>query len=356
MSLAGNLSLIKDSFCLQTGDFILPATGVSAIFGLSGSGKTTFLRALAGFENEATGQLNFGEQVWLNKKKSTPIYKRQLGYVFQEASLFQHLDVKQNLEYGLKRAKGNQQITLNQVIDWLGVEKLLNRDVANLSGGEKQRVAIGRALLSQPNILMMDEPLASLDVFAKRQIMPYLEKLTKELAIPILYITHSAEEVERLADTVVFMADGKITAIEPLGEALNKKNTPLYQHQEPKAVLSAVIKYHHVEDALFELSVGNAQLFIAEQAKKIGETIRLVIPANQVSLVKEQPEASSMLNYLAVTIEEIDDFNKYSKLIRLRIENATLPLLAQITNRSVQQLQLQPQQRWVAAIKTVSIL
>ena len=356
MNLIGNLTLTKENFCLQTGDFALPATGVTAIFGESASGKTTFLRALAGFEPETTGNLQFEDEIWLQDNQAMPTYKRRLGYVFQDASLFSHLSVEQNLNYGLKRRKTKLTIEFSQVVKWLGLEDLLSRRITNLSGGEKQRVAIGRALLAQPQILMMDEPLAALDVFAKRQIMPYLERLTVELKIPILYITHSAEEVERLADSVVFMQQGKITTIETITDALNKENSPLYQHKEPKSVLPAVIKQHYEQDGLSELSVGSVELFVAQQNKKVGEKVRLVIAANQVSLVKEKPIASSMLNYFPVTIEAIDDFNSYSQLVKLRIENNPLPLLAQITKRSVQQLGLQAQQKWVAAIKTVSIL
>ena len=364
MSLSGNLSLIKDNFTLKTGYFSFSSQGVTAIFGVSGSGKTTFLRALAGFEPEIKGELIFGEEIWLGVKKTMPVHKRKLGYVFQEPSLFTHLNVEQNLRYGLKRAKrivgkrtlNGSYIEFNQVVSWLGLGSLLNRDVANLSGGEKQRVAIGRALLSQPKILMMDEPLASLDIFAKRQIMPYLEKLRDELAIPILYISHSAEEVERLADNVVFMEQGKISAIEPIEKALNKKHTPLYQHSEPKSVLPAMIKNHLEEEGLTELLVGNSQIFVPLLDKKLGEKARVVIAASQVSLIHEKPQQTSMLNHLPVEIEAIDDFNNYSQLVTLRIQNNPLPLLAQITKRSVQQLHLQPKQYWVAAIKTVSIL
>lgn len=356
MNLLGNIQLKKDDFVLETGDFELSLTGVTAIFGQSGSGKTTFLRALAGFEESTTGNVRFGDDDWLKSHQSMPVHKRNLAYVFQDASLFSHLNVEKNLSYGLKRSRSSLKITFEQVVDWLNLGGLLERSVNHLSGGEKQRVAIGRALLSQPKILMMDEPLASLDITAKRQIMPYLEKLRDELSIPILYISHSSEEVERLADTVVFMEQGKITAIESIEQALNNKNTPLYQQEELKSVLPAKVKQHFSEDCLSELSVGNTQLYVSQLNKQIAEKVRVVIAASQVSLMQEKPLETSMLNHLAVTIEAIDDFNSYSKLVRLRIKDNPLPLLAQITKRSVKQLNLQPNQHWVAAIKTVSIL
>lgn len=356
MQLSGNLSLTQGNFTLATGDFSLPAKGVTAILGLSGSGKTTFLRSLAGFEENAQGKLTFGEDIWLDEKKSTPVYQRQLGYVFQEASLFVHLNVEQNLNYGLKRAKKQINITFLQVVEWLGLDALLAREVINLSGGEKQRVAIGRALLSQPSILMMDEPLSSLDIFSKRQIMPYIEKLRDELSIPILYISHSVEEIARLADTVVFMEKGNITAIEPIENALNKKDSPIYAHEEPRAILPAMVKKHFEEDGLSELFLGNEILYVPMLNKPLGESVRVVIAANQISLTKEKSVQSSMLNNLSVTIEAIEPFNEYSQLVALKIEKVFVPLFAQITNRSVKQLNLQPNQQWIAAIKTVSIL
>lgn len=362
--LSGNLSLQRGQFHLQTGDFSIPLKGVTAIFGHSGSGKTSFLRCLAGFEEAAKGYVLFSDQAWLKENKVLPIHKRQLGYVFQEASLFAHLDVEANLRYGLKRnlfkKSRSKQITFDQVVNWLALEELLKRDVSTLSGGERQRVAIGRTLLSQPKILMMDEPMASLDLFAKRAIMPYLERLRDELDIPILYISHSPEEVERLADTVIFMNEGKIDSIEPIEEALNRTDTPLYQSSEPRSVLSAKVVEQLPEQGLTRLQVGEAELFvpaIIEVSKKHHNSqVRVVIAANQVSLMAEQPKLTSMLNHLPVVIESIEEQNQYSLLLTLRIENAPWPLLAQVTKRSQQTLELQVGQSWVAALKSVSIL
>ncbi|WP_051640788.1 molybdenum ABC transporter ATP-binding protein [Thiomicrorhabdus sp. Milos-T2] len=362
--LQGQLYWQRGDFTLDTGNFEIPAKGLTAIFGHSGSGKTTFLRCLAGFENTAKGQVVFSDQAWLLNGKSMPIYKRQLGYVFQEASLFSHLNVEDNLRYGLKRAQkkspGLVDIEFEQVIEWLGLADLLNRNTITLSGGERQRVAIGRTLLSQPKILMMDEPMAALDLFAKRAIMPYLERLRDELAIPILYITHSPEEVERLADTVIFMQQGRITSIEPIEPALNRPNTPLYQGAEPRSVLSAKVVEKFDDEGLTRLQVGDAELFVPSvedaQANQMGGQVRVVISAKQVSLLSEQPSQTSMLNHLAVTIESIDTHNEYSYLLKLRVENEPWPLLAQVTKRSHNKLNLQVGQAWVAAIKSVSIL
>ncbi|HHT00396.1 MAG TPA: molybdenum ABC transporter ATP-binding protein [Thiomicrospira sp.] len=363
-SLHGHLTIQRGDFSLDTGGFEIPAAGLTAIFGHSGSGKTTLLRCLAGFENEAKGQVIFSGQAWLHQGKSLAIHKRGLGYVFQEASLFAHLNVEQNLRYGLKRANkkspGLVNIEFEQVVEWLALADLLDRNATTLSGGERQRVAIGRTLLSQPKILMMDEPMASLDLFAKRAIMPYLERLRDELEIPILYISHSPEEVERLADNVVFMQKGKITSIEPIEEALNRKDTPLYQGGEPRSVLSAQVVEHIKDEGLTRLKAGEAELFVpateGDKTSTTGSNVRVVISAKQVSLMAEQPKQTSMLNHLPVKIEAIEEHNEYSYLIKLRVKNEPWPLIAQVTKRSSKSLNLQVEQAWVAAIKSVSIL
>ncbi len=356
-SLRGNLFLHQGDFTLNSGEFELPAQGVTAVFGHSGSGKTTFLRCLAGFEASATGRVFFGEQAWLNNGKSLAVHKRDLGYVFQENSLFTHLNVADNLRYGLKRSQKQQRIIeFSQVIEWLGLTTLLARNPESLSGGERQRVAIARTLLSQPKILMMDEPMASLDLFSKRAIMPYLEGLRDELDIPILYISHSPEEVERLADTVVFMEQGKILSIEPIEEALNRKNTPLYQGMEPRSVFTAQVVSHSEVDGLSLVRAGDAQLWVAKVKESVGVNVRVVIAAQNVSLMLSKPEQTTVLNHLSVTIVAVEKFNESSYLLRLSVNNETWPLLAKVTKRSVNNLNLKVGQAVTAAIKSASIL
>ncbi|VAW45742.1 Molybdenum ABC transporter ATP-binding protein ModC [hydrothermal vent metagenome] len=360
MSLKGSLTLYRDSFCLETGKFEFPLKGVIAIFGRSGSGKTTLLRCLAGLENDVMGQLTFNDQVWLKGKEQFPVHKRKLGYVFQEANLFQHLSVEENLWYGFKRhkklMKGKVSIHFKQVVTWLSLEPLLQRSPNTLSGGERQRVAIGRALLSQPKILLMDEPMASLDLYAKREIVPYLERLRDELAIPILYVTHSPDEVERLADSVLFIEQGRITHFEAIEQALNRVGTPLYQGENPRSVLSAEVMHHDQEDGLSCLKVGQECLWIPEVSNQEGEMVRITVSAQHISLLAEKPEKSSVLNYLSVTIKSIEAMNDYGVLIHLGIANKEWPLLAKITKRSYRVLDLQEGQQWIAAIKSVSIL
>ncbi|HIP53448.1 MAG TPA: molybdenum ABC transporter ATP-binding protein, partial [Chromatiales bacterium] len=202
-------------FCIARGDFVLdvdtvfPGKGVTAIFGPSGCGKTTLLRAIAGLERDPNGYCQVGEHLWQKKAMFLPAHRRSLGYVFQEASLFPHLSVRRNLEYGFKRVPKNQRrVTLEEATALLGLGNLLARRPLGLSGGERQRVAIGRALLTSPRLLLMDEPLAALDQASKREILPYLERLHDELAMPLLYVSHAADEVARLADHLVLLDNG----------------------------------------------------------------------------------------------------------------------------------------------------
>jgi len=360
VSLKGKLHLNLDTFALDSGEFEFPKKGVTAIFGRSGSGKTTLLRCLAGLESEVSGQLSFQDQIWLTDGRQTPIHKRKLAYVFQEANLFSHLNVEDNLRYGLKRHKvsvdGEVFIHFDQVVQWLTLTKLLTRHSHTLSGGERQRVAIGRALLSQPKILLMDEPMASLDLFAKREILPYLERLRDELAIPIIYVTHSPEEVERLADFVLFMEQGKITHFEAIEQALNRTGTPLYQEENPRSVLSAKVESHDDEDGLSCLKVGSEFLWVPIIFKEEGERLRVVVSAQQISLLAVKPDKSSVLNHLTVTVKSIEDEDDHSVLVHLTIKNSPWPLLAKITKRSLRRLELKEGQEWIAAIKSVSIL
>ncbi|MFI4964516.1 MAG: molybdenum ABC transporter ATP-binding protein [Caulobacterales bacterium] len=197
-------------FRLQA-DFILQPRGITALSGPSGSGKTTLLRCIAGLAR-LPGRLSVGGEVWQDQRRFLPAHRRPVGVVFQEASLLPHLSVRGNLAYGAKRTPARAQVDFDDTVDLLGLAPLLPRSTTNLSGGERQRVALGRALLSQPRLLLMDEPLSSLDAGSKAEILPYLERLHRTLAIPALYISHDAGEIARLADRVLFMREGKIVA------------------------------------------------------------------------------------------------------------------------------------------------
>ena len=226
-AIQARFQVIWPGFTLNV-DLDLPGRGVTALFGHSGSGKTTLLRCLAGLERHSTGSLHFKGEVWQDSTRSIfrPTHQRSLGYVFQEASLFPHLSVRKNLEYGRKRVNSGHKVSLDHAVELLGIGHLLDRMPDRLSGGERQRVAIARALATSPELLLMDEPLAALDLKRKSEILPYLERLHDELDIPMFYVSHSPDEVARLADHVVLLAEGRVVAAGGLRETLARLDLP----------------------------------------------------------------------------------------------------------------------------------
>lgn len=336
-------------------DLSLPGRGVTAIYGQSGSGKTTLLRCIAGLERAPQGYLSFKGEVWQDDVRFVPVHKRPLGYVFQEASLFPHLSVLKNLHYGLTRTKTEQRVSLDQAIELLGIGHLLERMPDRLSGGERQRVGIARALAVSPRILLMDEPLASLDLARKQEILPYLERLHDELEIPVLYVTHSPDEVARLADHLVAMEEGRVTAHGPLTETLARLDLPIRLGEERAVVLDAVVAEQDATWCLARVDFNGGTLWIRDRGILPGRRVRVRVPAGGVSLSLEQPQQTSILNSLAGTIEAIgnDDHPAHS-LIRVRIGDSVL--LARVTKRSVAALSLAPGHQVWAQIKSVAVL
>ena len=258
--------------------FTVPDDGVTALFGPSGCGKTTVLRSVAGLER-AKGRVEMAGQVWQDddKKIFIPTYERRLGYVFQEASLFDHLSIRRNLEYGMKRIKdADAQERLESAVELLGIGHLLDRRTSELSGGERQRCAIARSLAVRPTALLMDEPLASLDNQRRREIMPWLEKLRESLSIPILYVTHSDEEVMRFADRVVMLKQGRKIAEGAVGEVFAESRT---LSSLPARILERDEDGHRIRVKVEEL--GGAELWIAEIAGAVGSTVLLDLSARQ---------------------------------------------------------------------------
>ncbi|MDE2310249.1 MAG: molybdenum ABC transporter ATP-binding protein, partial [Betaproteobacteria bacterium] len=220
--IAARFKLAYTAFVLDV-DLELPARGITALFGPSGSGKTTLLRCIAGLERTTDGLLRVHDEVWQDGANFLPAHRRPLGYVFQEASLFPHLSVRRNLEYGMRRIPPvERKVQSEQVVELMGLSRLIERDPAHLSGGERQRVAIGRALLSSPRLLLMDEPLSALDVASRQEILPYLERLHGELEIPVIYVSHALDEVARLADHVVMLEQGCVIASGAPSEILTR--------------------------------------------------------------------------------------------------------------------------------------
>ncbi|MCE5182621.1 MAG: molybdenum ABC transporter ATP-binding protein [Betaproteobacteria bacterium] len=336
-------------------DIKLPGRGVSALFGPSGSGKTTLLRCLAGLERTPDGYLALGGEIWQQGPAFVPTHRRPLGYVFQEASLFPHLSVRRNLEYGLRRiADGARRVSLDSAIELLGIGHLLERIPDRLSGGERQRVAIARALAVSPRILLMDEPLAALDLARKQEILPYLERLHDELEIPLVYVSHSPDEVARLADYMVLMEGGKAVASGPIHEMLTRLDLPLAHGDEAGVVIDTTVGEHDEIYHLTRLDFAGGGISVARQPYALEHHVRLRIPARDISLALERHGDSSILNVLPASVVEIADETPAHVMVRL--DAGGVPLLARITRKSSALLGLKPGMAIFAQVKSVALL
>lgn len=350
-----SLSLQRPSFQFKA-SLALPSEGITGIYGPSGSGKTTLLRCIAGLERPKGSIAMAGSPAWQNSEHQiwVPTHRRELGYVFQEASLFEHLSVEQNLRYGLKRSGRAKPQALSDAIALLGIEHLLARRPQGLSGGERQRVAIARALATQPRLLLLDEPLASLDRARRQEILPWLERLHRELGLPMLYVTHTIEELARLADTVVLMDAGKVVMSGGIAEVLSDPQFAASAASEAGAILHGVISRHDAAHGLTGVGVEGHTLWVREISEPVGAGVRLHIHANDVSLARAQPIQSSIQNIVPAMVDGLhDDRHPSAMLATLRIGNQTL--LARITRRAVQSLDLRKGDAIWAQIKSVAL-
>lgn len=339
-------------------DLRLPGRGVTALFGHSGSGKTTVLRCVAGLERAKSSFVAVNGQVWQDEASGvfTPTYKRPLGYVFQEASLFPHLSVRKNLDFGRNRvAAVRRRVSFDQAIDLLGIEHLLDRSAVSLSGGERQRVAIARALLTSPDLLLLDEPLAALDLKRKKEILPYLERLHDELEIPILFVSHSPDEVAQLADYLVLMENGSVVADGPLQETLARLDLPGAFADDAGVVLDTVITSHEDRDSLTRLDFAGGCLYVGERPQPLGRRVRCRVHARDVSLTLERAEDTSILNILSAKVLEVQNAESPGHVLVRLAANGT-PLLARITQRSCHKLGIGPGLPVWAQIKAVALL
>lgn len=333
----------------------LPARGVTAIFGRSGSGKTTLLRCIAGLERAQPGRLIFKGEVWQDERTFLPVHQRPLGYVFQEASLFPHLTVLGNLRYGLTRVKTASMVSLEQAVELLGISHLLMRKPEHLSGGERQRVGIARALAVNPRILLMDEPLAALDLARKQEILPYLERLHDEMAFPVLYVTHSPDEVARLADHLVVMEDGRVQGHGPLAETLARLDLPLRIGQERETVLEGTVAELDATWHLARVDFPGGSIWTRDRAIPLGRRVRVRVPSGGVSLCLSRPEDTSILNIIPGIVEEIaDDGHPGLTLVRVRLGNSAV--LARVTKRSLAALALTPGQSVWVQVKSAAVM
>lgn len=339
--------------------FDAPA-GVTALFGRSGSGKTTIVNALAGLLLPDRGRILADGTVLLDTDRKIALRpdRRRIGYVFQDGRLFPHLTVRQNLLYGRwfaarQGASGSPSAEMGRIVDLLGISALLDRRPGALSGGEKSRVAIGRAILSDPRLLLMDEPLAALDDARKAEILPYLERLRDELALPIIYVSHSTAEVARLATTVVLLDNGRVAAQGPTGDILSDPATaPIFGLREAGALLSARLAAQEA-DSLSRLETPAGPLWLPRVAAPVGSTMRLRILAQDVMLATERPASISALNILPATVTDLRLGDGPGALVRLDIGGEVL--LARITRRSATQLRLEPGRAVFAILKAVSV-
>jgi molybdate transport system ATP-binding protein len=346
---------------LRAGAFALDAAfragpGITALFGRSGAGKTTVLNVIAGLAHPQSGRVAVGGRTLYDGARGidVPPHERRVGYVFQEGRLLPHLTVRHNLLYGRFFSPKHGPLGFENAIALLGIGHLLERRPAALSGGEKQRVAIGRALLANPEILLFDEPLASLDAPRKAEILYYVERLRDEVRIPIVYVSHSLEEVVRLADTVVLLSDGKVLATGPVGEMASRiELRPYLGRQEGGAVIEARVASQDLENGLARLEFAGGSLEIPDVEALPGERVRVRVRARDVSLALARPAGLSIRNVLAGTVAGLGEEEGPSIDVRLDIHGT--PLLARITRKSARELGLRPGLAVYALVKSVSI-
>ncbi len=352
MSLHLQFNLMRADFALNV-DLQLPGRGVTALFGPSGCGKTTLLRCIAGLER-ASGSLTVNEHLWQDATHFVPTHQRAIGYVFQEASLFPHLSVRGNLQYGMKRASSNGTVEIDPIIDLLGIRALLDRKPDSLSGGERQRVAIARALAVDPKLLLMDEPLAALDLKRKQEILPYLDRLQATLEIPILYVTHSPDEVVRLAHHLVVMDAGSVVASGELADTLSQLDLPVKLGQEAGVVIESVVGSIESQWHLTRMDFDGGSVWIRDPGLALGAKARVRILASDVSLAREQPGKSSIQNVLQGQIDAMRD-DEHPGLVLVRVKVGGTALLARVTKRAVSELALMPGDTVWTQVKSVAL-
>lgn len=348
-----HIKLSREEFTLEA-ELTLPARGVSALFGPSGSGKTTLLRCIAGLERSASGRIAFDDEIWQDRKIWIPPHKRPIGYVFQEASLFPHLSALDNLRYGMKRNAGARRADLDQAIELLGIAPLLGRKPEQLSGGERQRVGIARALAVGPRVLLMDEPLSALDSKLRREILPYLEGLREHLEIPIVYISHSVEEVARLADHLVLLEDGKAVASGPLSETLSRIDLPSRIGGDAGSILDGTIGEIDRNWQLARLDFEGGSLWMRDRGLETGRRVRAFVPARDVSLATV-PGTTSIQNVLPGIVEQIGD-DEHPALVLVRVRVGRDILLARLTRRSASILGIAVGRELWVQVKSVALM
>ena len=334
-------------------DVRLPGRGITVLFGPSGAGKTLFLRAVAGLERSATGHVEVNGDIWQDARTFVPPHRRAIVYVFQEASLFPHLSVRGNLEYATKRSGAPGDI--RATAELLGIDTLLARSPDRLSGGERQRVAIARALLARPRLLLFDEPLASLDLPRRAEILPYLERLHDELSIPSLYVTHMPDEVARLADHLVLLDQGKVVASGAAYEILARLDLPTTFADHAAVVIETIFGGYDAADRLARLDFPGGTLYVPRASAPRREKLRCRIEARDVSITLERQADTSILNIIPAAIVDMAPLEPTAQVL-VRLDAGGVPVLARITRRSWHALQLAPGKQVWAQMKAVALV
>jgi molybdate transport system ATP-binding protein len=336
--------------------FELPAGRVSALWGPSGSGKSTCLRLLAGLERGA-GEVHVLGECWQDDSRGVfvPVHRRSVGCVFQEHALFAHLTVGGNLHYGRARSRGPARIDRDHVVRVLGLAPLLGRSPRGLSGGERQRVAIAQALLAQPKLLLLDEPLAALDGARKAELIEYLERLRAELSIPMVFVSHAIDEVARLADHVVVLDAGQVVGSGPIGETLARLDLPTARLDDAGAIIDAKVVSHDARHGLTQIAFDGGTLWVGGVDRPIGAPVRARALARDVSLALEAPGPSSILNVLPARVVEVRESGPHVVTVRLAVGEGGVALLARITRRSQDALGIRAGLDVHAQIKSVAL-
>jgi molybdate transport system ATP-binding protein len=337
-------------------DLSIPARGITGVFGRSGAGKTTLLRSIAGLEAPRYGRLVVGKDTWLDTDSnfSKPVRDRAVGYVFQEPRLFGHLDVRGNIDYGRRRAgRRGQRLDVEQIVGMLAIGGLLERRTSELSGGEAQRVAIARALMTAPSLVLMDEPLSSIDEDRKDEILPFLERLHRELPVPAIYVSHNVDEISRLCDHLVVIDQGRVVASGELQAVLTGMDLPVLSGREACSVIEAQIASVDAGYELTSASFKGGELMLPGLLGEPGQALRVRIRASDISLCKKMPQQTSILNVLPARVDDISLEDGPTVLLRLVLGDDRL--LARITRRSLRTLDLKDGDDVFAQIKSVTV-
>ena len=350
MTLSARFKIEKQAFSLDC-ELEIAGSGVTGLFGRSGSGKTTLLRSIAGLDQYRGGYLKFGSDIWQDESRFVPSHERPVSYVFQEAALFPHLDVKSNIEFGRRHRNTNNGIAPREVIEMLQLGSFLDRNPSTLSGGERQRVAIARALAAGPELLLMDEPLASLDNAGKAEIIPFLDELRLRFDFPVIYVTHNLDEVARLSDRIVLLEDGRVLAHDDAADVLTSLDLPMAKSPDAEAVLPAVVDSVDETSGITYLRVGEHLLVMPVSGVKPGTAVRVRVAASDVSITLEKQVNTSIQNIFPVEIVEFSE--PAGALVTIKLAIGDESLLSRITAKSREELSLEIGKKVYAQVKSV---